>query len=328
MPISILKRMFRVIRENIRYLREYSSIQETRKLLLMNRIFCFWGHLGEAYMAALVMHALPDKGNRVILLAEEQIYAKAVFDLFPENKSYVIVNNRARKCIVKEFRNEKNFLNLDIYTELCELTKSDNMIEAFKKRLNIPTEKFLKPFIYGNNEKTISAQDLLKNLRLPLNKTVLICPEAESIILVGETQEFWIRLADGLAKKGFAVVFNSRSVFANYQSVFLPIAETICFSQLCGYVIGKRSGLLDILAGTTDIFIEAIYPVFTKTNQVSYDFNARYFSFSEEKAAEANYLEAASLKALRNDGKIIELIWRKESDAFVDLFVSNIALNH
>ncbi len=78
MPISILKRMFRVIRENIRYLREYSSIQETRKLLLMNRIFCFWGHLGEAYMAALVMHALPDKGNRVILLAEEQIYAKAV----------------------------------------------------------------------------------------------------------------------------------------------------------------------------------------------------------------------------------------------------------
>ncbi len=82
------------------------------------------------------------------------------------------------------------------------------------------------------------------------------------------------------------------------------------------------------MAGTTDIFIEAIYPVFTKTNQVSYDFNARYFSFSEEKAAEANYLEAASLKALRNDGKIIELIWRKESDAFVDLLVSNIALNH
>jgi hypothetical protein len=93
------------------------------------------------------------------------------------------------------------------------------MIEAFKKRLNIQ-QKIFEPFIYGNNEKTISAQDLLKNLRLPLNKTVLICPEAESIILVGETQEFWIRLADGLAKKGFAVVFNSRSIFANYQSVF------------------------------------------------------------------------------------------------------------
>lgn len=82
--------------------------------------------------------------------------------------------------------------------------------------------------------------------------------------------------------------------------------------------------MLDVLAGTTDIIIEAIYPVFTNENQHLYDVTAQYYNYSEGKSKEENYLAASSLKQIRDDNKIIEVIWQPDSEEFLNLLVSNI----
>lgn len=198
------------------------------------------------------------------------------------------------------------------------------MMNAFKKLGNISLETCIEPFLYENKNKEFMMMNLLKNMSATLRKTVLIFPEAESVVLLNETQEFWLILAEKLKNAGFSVVFNSKNTFGSYKSLFLPVAETICLAKLCGFVLGKRNGLLDVLSGTTDIVIEAIYPVFTKENIEHYDFCEKYFHFSNEKSMEENYLTAASLKGIRNDNKIIEVIWQEDSEKFSNFLVCNI----
>lgn len=324
MLLIVLKKAFHRIRDYIRYLREYDAIREVKRLLPQHHVFCFYGHFGEAYMASAIWQCLENKDNVVVLLVREQAYVRSIFELFSDKKVIKIVNNRARNCIIHKFRNEANFLDWNIYTELQQKNKSANMMSAFKKLGNIPLGTCIKPVLYENKNKELMMVNLLKKINATLKKTVLIFPEAETVVLLKETQKFWLLLADKLKQAGFSVVFNSKNTFGSYQSVFLPVAETICLAQLCGYALGKRNGLLDVLAGTTDVIIEAIYPVFTKKNKENYDFCAQYFYFFDEKSMEENYLASASLKGIRNDNKIIEVIWQADSEEFLNLLVSNI----
>lgn len=324
MESNILKEFFHQIRNQIRFIREYNSICEIERLLRQQKIFCFWGHLGEAYLTAAVWHYLENRNDFIVLLVKEQEYVKQVFDLFPDKKNFVIINGRARNIIVKKFCDENKFLDWNAFTEFGEKNKARTMMSAFKRLGGITEETYIKPFVYENKEKQINAEDLLKRLDCKTKKTVFIFPDAESLILVNETQEFWILLADKLSRAGFSVIFNSKSTFGSYESVFLPVADSVCLAKLCGYVIGKRSGMLDVLAGTTETIIEAIYPVFTNENQDCYDFITRYYSFSDKKTGEENYLEVASLKGIRNDNKIIEVIWEDDLENFSDLLVTNI----
>lgn len=324
MKSNTLNNLFHLIRNQIRFLREYDSICEIERLLKQQRVLCFWGHLGEAYLAAAVWHYLENRHDFIVLLVKEQEYVKQVFDLFPDKKNIKIINGRARNIIVKKFCNEKNFSDWNAFTEFGEKNKASTMMSAFKRLGGITEETYIKPFVYENKEKQINASHLLKSLNCTLEKTVFIFPEAESLILVNETPEFWILLADKLSKAGFSVIFNSKSTFGSYKSVFLPVADAVCLAKLCGYVIGKRNGMLDVLAGATETIIEAIYPVFTKENQDCYNFITRYYSFSDKKNGEENYLEVASLKGIRNDNKIIEVIWQDDLEKFSDLLVANI----
>ena len=79
-----------------------------------------------------------------------------------------------------------------------------------------------------------------------LARVVLICPEALSC--PGQpSPEYWVKYANNLKEKGFIPVFNSLSKFGKFRNIFLSIRDTIALFDYVDYLIGFRSGLMDVL---------------------------------------------------------------------------------
>lgn len=83
-------------------------------------------------------------------------------------------------------------------------------------------------------------------------KTVFIIPEAKSI--ASPPPVFWNMAAQFYRCLGFSVVFNVPPEKANIydgKCIMLPITDVVEFTNECGYVLGVRTGLFDVLRTST-----------------------------------------------------------------------------
>lgn len=78
-------------------------------------------------------------------------------------------------------------------------------------------------------------------------QTVIIAPEANSITELNE--KIWNEIIVALKLKGYTVLINSKkeNVY-EAPTIFTPYAQSVALLEYCGYFIGLRSGLCDIIS--------------------------------------------------------------------------------
>lgn len=91
---------------------------------------------------------------------------------------------------------------------------------------------------------------LFEQYKLPLGKTVLVCPKAVTIKEVAD--DFWKGLADKLAEQGLKPIFmNSTAGLPDYPTVEFSLRAARAFCDRAGQIISLRSGFCDLIATTT-----------------------------------------------------------------------------
>ncbi len=149
--------------------------------------------------------------------------------------------------------------NLKEYSFACQVSGLSN-IDMIKSLLGLPLETITaRPLPTSNS--MLKAANLFQELKLPVGRTVLIAPIANSY--PHKISEFWWEeCVASLIRAGFAVVNNveNRSHFSpispqnqiiefkGAKSVHIPVDTIIPFTELCGNFIGIRSGLCDLMA--------------------------------------------------------------------------------
>jgi len=314
----ICKYPFHKFRDAIRYVKVSNElkilIQEIKTQYPNAVFFLQMANLGEVYVSCAYLKYLKSiEKDIIVFILEEQKYTKQLINIFPHISQTYFISHRANDLI----RNDKSFAekfkiqSLDIYEHEFNNNKPGSMVEAFRVLLNVQNK--LPCNLTSSTEDDLSkVHSIFIKTSCKIEKTVILTPEARSFEYPLLNDEFWIVLADRIVENGYDVVFNSNKNFAKYSSVFLSIRETILLAKLCGNVIGARSGLLDVLAGETNVFIQAIYP---KNNDV---FRSRFehlkrFKFPENITTIEKLQIFYSLNKIRDDGKIKEIILESQT---------------
>jgi len=94
---------------------------------------------------------------------------------------------------------------------------------------------------------------LMKHLSIIPGRTVVLAPESNSI--AGPGPEFWNTLAHQLRSAGYSVIFNSED--PRYLGIRCVISwpDLLGVLDVCGYVIGVRSGFFDFAIESDASFI-------------------------------------------------------------------------
>lgn len=180
-------------------------------------------------------------------------YVDSVIQLEPVMYNYLSSNSLLRQRF-----HIKNVFDLHAMPEI-KAANPKSVIEELNLFLNLPRDTPLKK--YNLNYPSSNVERLFDQYHLKKGKSVFIVPHAlcfgDNVVPI----EFWQRLAEELEKQGYDAVFNSGNpVVPEYVNVFLPICEAIIFAQLCGCVVGVRTGFMDLIGAFTNIPTQIIYP--------------------------------------------------------------------
>lgn len=308
---------FHKIRNGIRYLRVLYEIKRLvrqirekhpHSLLLLQSY-----NLGEVYVSCAYLQSIGKES--VFLNSEDQKYTTQLINLFPCVSKVYFISCRTNNYLKEHphLAKQLGIQSLCIYEHNFNDERPRNMVEAYKVLLGLNKNSLiLHKTTLCKEQDTNKVHDIFAKEELKLEKTIIIIPEARSFQCSLLTNKFWIQLADSMAEKGYQVVFNSKDIYGEYSSVFLSIAETIVLANLCGYVIGVRSGLLDILAGETNAFIQAIYPSNNELTQNDCK-HLTQFGLPPHSTPAEKFLCFFSLANIRNDGKITEIVLQSQN---------------
>ena len=111
---------------------------------------------------------------------------------------------------------------------------------------------------FGNKD---NVEDVFRKYGLTEGRTVFIVPYGDWLGRQVVTEGFWAKLCKRLELAGYAVIFNAdREIVPGVPSLFLNVLDVPLFSEMCGNVVGARTGLLNYIAFFTDVMIQAIWP--------------------------------------------------------------------
>ena len=144
-----------------------------------------------------------------------------------------------------------------------QLHVDENVLEGNKKRLSYaeysiisgvqdfleipPAVKFERYEVNLPADSISNAYQVFDKLGLIKGRTVFMITEGVSQNLFHH-KNFWIKLAAQLKEKNFEVVTNSKEeVIPNCKNVFIPLADTVTFAGLCGYVVTQLTGFSEAI---------------------------------------------------------------------------------
>ena len=138
--------------------------------------------------------------------------------------------------------------------------KDFTFIDLIKMQLNIPLyfKEYLLPV--QNVEIVNRINIYLDSLGLEKNKTVLISPKAVSFKNIAS--DFWTELITVLLSLNYKILVSDDERYVeNNHVIYLnfPLEESIAICDYCGFFIGYRSGLCDLISTSTAKKI-IIYP--------------------------------------------------------------------
>lgn len=111
---------------------------------------------------------------------------------------------------------------------------------------------------FGSKE---NVEAVFEQYKLIKGKTVFLVPYGDWLGSQVVSDEFWEKLCGRLKQEGYAVVFNAeKEIVSGVPSLFLDVLDIPLFAEMCGNVVGARTGLLNYIAFFTDVMIQAIWP--------------------------------------------------------------------
>lgn len=122
--------------------------------------------------------------------------------------------------------------------------KGFTLRDVYKLLLNIPLSATESVPVVPTEARRMAMKKFAE-LKLKEGRTVLIAPFAQSISGHFVSDSFWKDIVATYNTRGFDVVFNDVNNWG--AAVQLSLLETIPFVELCGYFVGVRSGLCDLL---------------------------------------------------------------------------------
>lgn len=272
------------------------------------------GGLGEAFVAAGLMKAFKEKcGGKVVFITTSQ----SKYDLlktFKDIDKLILFNISTDASALQDLIKSNKIIDINLYKEDSYL--ATDMIDRTKHCLGIEGDvELTKPII--NNEDESVAKDVFEKLSLKKGRTIFLSPYANSCNFKVLSENFWTKLADELIKKGFEVVFNvDEKSYPNYKKVYLPINQIIPFANLCSHVLSFRSGLVDVIAGTTSAKLMVIYAGNDQQFSVAFsnndliDITKKFYRYDDEIGLVENFLTMELINTIaKSDNKIEQIIF-------------------
>lgn len=306
------------------YIRDYPEKIDLKKLEKKYRnyyIFALFSPWGDFGIACSLMQAFKNKngGKIVVFVQDKQRFNVA--KLFSAIDEVVIVNKKIFSYINRHpntsiTRGRVFEINHWVFVDAPKY-KSSNFLELYKHMLNLNISDCLQKPVMTEMVKKNVKQFLQKNDLLDKN-IILIAPFANSFNYKKLNTRFWISLAKRLTEYGYYPVFNSKKkIFANYKTVFLPMAESLYLSSLCERVIAIRAGFNDLLGimGLDNLTI--IYPNVMFFNTISrflqrLEFK-RAFLYEEDKTFNMNMYRITTAKMFNAASREIIFDGNKEN---------------
>ncbi len=244
----------------IKYLYLYRKIEKSLKIDKNEYAFLCNVPSGDTYsFCALMEEFVKEYKSKVTIVVNE---TQAVIPTFFPSISRVVT---LRKLPVSGFnfifckyahiemgRLNIGFPHLQDYliTKLVNLKNIDmDMIESHMFYLGLKSRKISTPTI--KSEWREAAISRFERFNLPEHRTVILAPYAKSVKPIDFN--WWIKIRDILLKSGFQPVTNvglHEKPIEGTRGITIPYEEIIPFSELAGWVIGIRSGLMDILSSS------------------------------------------------------------------------------
>ena len=138
--------------------------------------------------------------------------------------------------------------------------KGITLLDYYRALLRLPEDaEFSKP-LPPDQEEREGALGWFKSRDLPIGRTVILAPEADSSPAL--SQSFWVELSSQLRKKGWAPVTNTMDVgkvIPGTKMFDVPLHLLRASAEIAGKVIALRSGLCDLLSAS-EVSMTVLYP--------------------------------------------------------------------
>lgn len=197
--------------------------------------------MGDILYICLLLHEYKKVYHKKIMIVVIKPYFKQLADIFAQEVDETLLASGEVFAFISRTKHHKNVLNIE--AELYEKGMKwesfrINLIKVMKLNENARLQMLTRP-IFTLKDTSL---DFKKGKSLIISPHATTCPKCVP-------DSFWMRLADTFLSRGFGVIFNSNDkAFAAYQCRLLNIDETIALADECGYFVGYRSGLCDVLA--------------------------------------------------------------------------------
>ncbi len=174
--------------------------------------------------------------------------------------------------------------------EAFDLLKNSetSIVDLINLSMNISNFNYVSPTFTWSDMRKI---EILEQSKAVKNKTVILAPNAVSVPLIKE--EVWEKIAEFYQENGFYVITNLTNTneipIKGTLGIRIPLNEIYLLAEFCGYFIGLRSGLCDLLAFSTCQMV-VLYPekgeqdwkkMYSFTNM---HFSKRIYELTEQEA--------------------------------------------
>ena len=216
--------------------------------------------IGELTQSLCLMKEVKDKTNKNIVIITKKKTEQSICNLFKSVVSvcYIPDFDLAIKSEYPVNPDSKHIYSMCLFVKK-ESTPREFDIALLKDYLHLEQNSAVLHIVPSRPQNTdsnfASLEKLVKN-----NKTILLCPEANTYDSDVMTKSDWIKIASALKQKGFHCIFNANEQFAGFQSIFLPIDQMVYIAHLINGIVSFRSGFSELLAITTTCPMILIYP--------------------------------------------------------------------
>ena len=240
--------------------KEYGDVCQTIRELVQNgyEVMLYHQGFGETSIFLQVLYKYKEKKNKklfVITYAPTRTELLRACDCIDEvfevpEEFYMAL------CKDVPFRMEcdiKDFLTMHQY-DLDRTTLKTEVCDYLGIPKDTPYKNYHLPEVNANWEEYFAAKNLI------VGKTVYIVPHA---VFLGKVvkDDFWEKLILRLKEAGFTAILNlPEETVPGVPFAYFDIIPSIRLAEMCGYVIGARTGFTDLIAAFTDLPLQVIYP--------------------------------------------------------------------
>ncbi len=199
----------------------------------------------------------------------------------------------------------KDFLTMHQY-DLDRTTLKTEVCDYLGIPKDTPYKNYHLPEVNANWEEYFAAKNLI------VGKTVYIVPHA---VFLGKVvkDEFWEKLVCRLKDVGYTAILNlPQETVPGVPFAYFDIIPSIRLAEMCGYVIGARTGFTDLIAAFTDLPLQVIYP---DDSHSSWEILKKYtWTEPVENHYAEKYMESTGLHTLFDRPGITEHVYTTDEE--------------